>query len=168
MSDNSYDIHNEKSRRKNENQRVDSVAMLHDPVHKRRKKHLDQNIDSKKQFEDDDTDHKITTSSATMCTALHRLRPYSTSNEFVASFDVQCVLGEESSSCAFELSTSIDSTDFSNTSTSQLQHASFSTPVHVLLEDTMHQLSNQNTVFIEEDLLKISHYTKVCYIATIL
>lgn len=69
-------------------------------------------------------------------------------------------LGEESSSCTYELSTSINSTDFSNTSTSNLQHASFSTPVYVLLEDTMHQLSIQNTVFTEDILLKTSHHIK--------
>lgn len=145
---NNHDMHNEMNTRKNENQKVDTVSINHDPTRKRRKKHLD------KQSEDDD--HQIATSSATMCTAYHRLKPYSADNEYLASFDEHSTVGEECSSCAFEFSTSIDS---SNTSTSQIQHASFSTPVHVLLQDTMHQLSISNTVFSENVILKKS---KVC------
>lgn len=140
---------------KNEGKKVDNVATAHGPIHKRRKKNLDENADDKT---------TASTSLAIACTALHRLRPYSAGNEFLASFDEHCTLGEESSSCTFELSTSINSTDFSNTSTSNLQHASFSTPIHVLLEDTMHHLSIQHTVFTEDILLKTSHHIKVSYI----
>ena len=138
---------------KNEHQEVDSVAAIHSCVHKRCKKSLDQN-----------TDDKITASFAITCTTLHRLRPHCAGNEFLASFDEQCTLGEDSSSCTDELSTSISSTDFSNTSTSHLHYMSLLTPVHVLLEDTMHQLSIQNTVFTEDVLLKTSHHMKVSYI----
>lgn len=146
---NNHDMHNEMNTRKNENQKVDTVSTNHDPTRKRRKKHLD------KQSEDDD--HQNATSSATMCTAYHRLKPYSADNEYLASFDEHSTVGEECSSCAFEFSTSIDS---SNTSTSQIQHASFSTPVHVLLQDTMHQLSISNTVSSENVILKKSKDTK--------
>ena len=91
-------MHNGQNVMKNEGKKVDNVATVHGPIHKRRKKNLDENADD-----------KITASLAITCTTLHRLRPYSAGNEFLASFDEQYTLGEESSSCTFELSTSINS-----------------------------------------------------------
>ena len=85
------------------------------------------------------------------CTGLHttyRLRHFSVSNKFLASFDDEyCTLGEESRSCSSEGFTPIDCSD---TSTSQLTTMS----ITVLLEDTMYRLFSQNTVVFENSQRK--------------
>lgn len=86
-----------------------------------------------------ETDHDIDTlSTAITCTSLHTATPRFTTPNIV-TFEQNgyaSLLGEESCSSVFELSTSINSTDFSCTSHHGL-YASFSTPVHVVFEDTI-------------------------------
>ena len=139
-----FDLYMEKNVRKSKNQKIDYC-----------KKYLDENVADKK----NDAHCKIITSCpAIMRTGLYtsyRLRPFSISNKFLASFNEEyCTLGEESRSCSSEGFTPIDCSD---TSTSQLT----TMPITVLLEDTVHQLFSQNTVVIEDSQWSISHHAEV-------
>ena len=139
-----FDFYTEKNVRKNKSQKIDYY-----------KKYLDGSVADKK----NDTHCKIITSCpAIMRTGLHtsyRLRHFSVSNKFLASFDEEyCTLGVESRSCSSEGFTPIDCSD---TSTSQLT----TMPITVLLEDTVHQLFSLNTVVIEDSQQRISHHAEV-------
>ena len=140
------DFYIKKNVRKSKNQKIDYY-----------KKHLDESVADKK----NDTHYKtITSCPAIMCTGLHttyRLRHFSVSNKFLASFDEEyCTLGEESRSCSSEGFTPIDCSD---TSTSQLT----TMPITVLLEDTVYRLFSPNTVVFEDYQQRISHTEVAIY-----
>ena len=139
-----FDFYTEKNARKSKNPKIDYC-----------KKYLDESVADKR----NDTHCKtITSCPAIMCTGLHttyRLRHFSVSNKFLASFDEEyCTLGEESRSCSSEGFTPIDCSD---TSTSQLT----TMPITVLLEDTMYRLFSQHMVVFEDSQRRISHHTEV-------
>ena len=146
-----FDFYTEKNLRKSKNQKIDYC-----------KKFLDENVADKK----NDTHCKIITSCpAIMPTGLHtsyRLRPFSISNKFLASFDEEyCTLGEESRSYSSEGFTPIDCSD---TSTSQLT----TMPITILLEDTVYRLFSQNTVVFEDSQSRLCHHTEVHTLAIII
>ena len=139
-----FDFYTEKNVRKNKSQKIDYC-----------KKYLDEGVADKK----NDIHCKIITSCpAIMHTGLYtsyRLRHFSVSDKFLASFNEEyCTVGEESRSCSSEGFTPIDCSD---TSTSQLT----TMPITVLLEDTVYRLFSLNTVVIEDSQQRISHHAEV-------
>ena len=146
-----FDFYTEKNLKRSKNLKIDYC-----------KKYLDENVADKK----NDTHYKIITSCpAIMRTGLYtsyRLRPFSISDKFLASFNEEyCTLGEESRSCSSEGFTPIDCSD---TSTSQLT----TMPITVLLEDTVYRLFSQNTVVFEDSQSRLCHHTEVHTLAIII